>query len=78
MGVIDKNTAILNCPQCGATETLTAIEKGSVYGSSGWGPFGTSQLFDVVLGDRGISAAGPIISSAKCKKCGCDAKVENK
>jgi hypothetical protein len=77
MGIIDKNTAFLKCLQCGATETLTAVEKGSVYGSSGWGTFGTSKLFDFVIGDRGIPAAGPIVSSAKCKICTCVAEVEN-
>jgi len=76
MGVIDKNTAVLKCPQCQVIETLTALEKGSVYGSAGWGTFSTSKHFDVVTNDRG--PAGPEITTAKCKQCNCSAVVENR
>ena len=77
MGVIDKNRAALKCPKCNTTETLTAVEKGSVYGRSGWGTFDTPKLFDITISDRGVASAGPIVSSAKCKKCDCDAEVDN-
>lgn len=75
MGVIDKKTVTLSCPSCGQTETLTAVEKGSVYGSSGWNDFNESVQFIVVSEEDGIS--GPNIVSAKCKKCSCDAVYEN-
>ena len=74
MGVIDKNTVTLRCPSCNQTETLTAVEKGSVYGSSGWNDFNKSTHFNVVSEDSGIG--GPRIVSAKCKKCDCDAVHE--
>jgi hypothetical protein len=75
MGVIDKNTAVLKCPQCQVTETLTALERGSAYGNSGWGTFGTAKHFDVVIEDSGFG--GPRITGAKCKQCNSDAAVEN-
>lgn len=75
MGTIDKNTVTLHCPVCGTSETLTAVEKGSVYGSSGWNDFNRSTYFDVSSEDGGM--AGPHITSATCKKCNCNAVVEN-
>ena len=74
MGVIDKNTVTLRCPSCGQTETLTAVEKGSVYGSSGWNDFNKSDHF--IIESEENSIAGPHIVSAKCKKCSCDAIQE--
>ena len=75
MGFIDKNTVTLHCPSCDQSETLTAIEKGSVYGSSGWNDFNESAYFDVISKDDGIG--GPHIVSAKCKKCNCDVDRKN-
>jgi len=74
MGIIDKNSVTLYCPSCGQSETLTAVEKGSVYGSSGWNDFNKSEHFIVVSEENGI--AGPHVESAKCKKCNCDAIQE--
>jgi hypothetical protein len=71
MGIIDKTTVKLRCPSCDQSETLTAIEKGSVYGSSGWNDFNESTYFNVSSIDEGIG--GPQIVSARCKKCDCDA-----
>ena len=71
MGIIDKKTVILRCPSCGQTETLAAVEKGSVYGSSGWNDFNKSAHFNVISREKGIG--GPQLESAKCKKCSCDA-----
>ena len=75
MGIIDKNTVTLRCPSCDQSETLTAVEKGSVYGSSGWNDFNESTYFKVSSEDDGIG--GPHIVSAKCKKCDCDAIRDN-
>jgi len=69
--MIDKNTVMLRCPSCDQFETLTAVEKGSVYGSAGWNDFTESTYFDISSKDAGIG--GPHIVSAKCKKCHCDA-----
>jgi hypothetical protein len=74
MGVIDKNIATMTCPECKVTETITALEKGSVYGSAGWGSFGRSQHFDVEIEEDRVG--GPDVKSAKCKKCRCDATIE--
>jgi len=75
MGVIDKNTVMLLCPSCGQSETLTAIEKGSVYGSAGWNDFKESTYFDVISKLDGT--LGPHIVSAKCKKCRCDVECKD-
>jgi hypothetical protein len=75
VGVLDKNTAVSKCPQCQATEILTALERGSVYGSSGWGIVSSAKHFDVVTNDSGFG--GPRITGAKCKQCNCEAAVEN-
>ncbi len=75
MGIIDKNTVTLRCPECDQTETPTAVEKGSVYGSSGWNDFNESTYFIVSSEDDAVG--GPHIVSARCKKCGCDAVRED-
>ena len=75
MGIIDKNTVTLRCPSCGKSETLTAVEKGSGYGSSGWNDFNEATFFNVTSEDGGMS--GPHIVSAKCKKCDCNAEFQN-
>lgn len=75
MGIIDKNTVTLRCPKCQIAETLTAVENGSVYGSSGWRDFKESTHFDFTSVDRG--SAGPQIESGKCKKCAGNAVLES-
>jgi hypothetical protein len=70
MGVIETNTVALRCLECGTTETLIAVEKGSGYGR-GWTDFKESAGFVVESEEDAI--ARPHIVSAKCKKCGCDA-----
>ena len=66
MGVIDKNTFKLECPSCGVTESLSALEKGSCYGSGGWTDYGDSKHFDY---HQTPGKIGPIIDEATCKKC---------
>ena len=77
MGVNDRNRAVLKCPKCNAVETIIAVEKGSVFGSAGWRPFDTPRNFEIVVQAFGAPAVGPIVSSAKCRACGCAAAVEN-
>ncbi len=74
MGVLDVNKDKLTCLECRISETLTAVEKGSCYGSSGWGGFNQSEHFEITsINESGI---GPRIGSAKCKTCGNNAAIE--
>lgn len=36
MGIIDKTTHSLTCPQCGASETVIVLGKGSNWSGSHW------------------------------------------
>ncbi|MCA3215582.1 MAG: hypothetical protein ING39_09190 [Burkholderiales bacterium] len=36
MGIIDKTTHRLTCPQCGASETANVLDKGSNWSGSHW------------------------------------------
>lgn len=72
MGIIDRKETILTCTVCKITETLTASEYGSSYGSSGWDIFSNSKYFVVESIGEDL---GPIVTSAKCKKCTRDVVV---
>lgn len=74
MGFIDKTTVEISCPSCKQCETLTAREKGSSSGSSGWTNFRLSILFNII--SESNIELGPSISSASCIRCGCDAVVK--
>ena len=73
MGTIDKNIVTLCCSSCGKSEILTAVEKGSVYGSSGWNDFNEAAYFNVTSEGGGMSE--PHVVSAKCKKCNHNADI---
>lgn len=75
MGTIDQNITLLTCPRCQKSETLTAFEKGSNYGSSGWGNFNNSKHFEFESQDR--DHLGPLVISAICKQCNCDVIIKN-
>lgn len=71
MGVVDKNTVKLHCPKCNISETISALEKGSAYGSS-WTDYSNAEHFDYIQEPGRI---GPQIKSAKCRNCAGDAVV---
>jgi hypothetical protein len=75
VGIIDKCETKLTCAVCQKSEMLIAVEKGSPYGSSGWGPFCNSKYFDVeTVGSDHLGF--PTVKTAKCKKCNCNAEIE--
>lgn len=71
MGIVDKNTVTLHCPRCDISETISALEKGSAYGSS-WTDYDKAKRFDYIQEPGNV---GPRIASAKCKHCAGDAIV---
>lgn len=72
MGCIDKTTVRITCQDCGSSETLTAIEKGSQYGAD-WTGFTTPKHFSIT---ETASKYGPEITEAKCIKCHTNARIE--
>lgn len=72
MGVIDETSVRLRCEKCGATDTIRATQKGSVYSPGAWSDFSASKTFDVVS-KRGSD--GPEVTSAACKNCKAPALV---
>jgi hypothetical protein len=74
MGVIEKLWIKLTCNGCGATETSSALDKGSGWSGSQWGSLGSFTLFDVICEGGGKNE--PNIVSAKCKACSSDASVK--
>lgn len=73
MGFIDSIDWKLTCPKSGATDTVGARQKGSMYSFSSWGDIRQSHLFDVVSKP---SIDSPDLESATCKKCKVPAQVE--
>ena len=74
MGIIDQTKASLTCPRCGETESRSAFERGSSYGSGGWGNFETFMSFSVTV-ER--TAYGPTVTQATCVSCGEAATIKH-
>ncbi|MGB5234531.1 MAG: hypothetical protein WBN85_05060 [Candidatus Macondimonas sp.] len=63
MGIIDKTTYRLTCPQCGAAETANVLDKGS-----NWQSGATFKRFETSWSGGGSTE--PDLISATCKQCG--------
>ncbi len=74
MGIIDSNKFTVTCDGCGISEDAAVHEKGSAYGAS-WQDGPEMKHFDVVWNGKG--PVGPVIETAKCKKCGVPAVVKS-
>lgn len=74
MGTIDKLWVKLTCPGCGVSETSSALDKGSGWGGSSWGSFGSFESFHVAA--SGGDKREPEVTSATCKACNASASVE--
>lgn len=73
MGIIDKTTYTLKCPQCGRTGTATTRDKGSGWSGSSWGSFSIAEGFE--LESTGGGKVEPTIVSATCTRCSVAAEV---
>jgi len=73
MGVIDKTWVKLTCNKCGATETSSAVQKGSAYNIGSWSDLSPFSKFQATT-KRGED--GPEVTAATCNKCKAPAKVE--
>jgi hypothetical protein len=71
MGTTDKTTHNFSCPSCEAKDTITVLEKGSMWGAS-WNIPPVSELFNVEWKRGQFGEPEPI--SIKCKTCGIDAQ----
>ena len=67
MGTIDRVWVKVTCEHCKVSETATAAEKGSGWGSS-WNSLGDFDKFNASV--RGGGNEMPDVLSATCKKCG--------
>ena len=74
MGVIDKYTVELTCPDCGANEQIYACERGSMWSGGHWGDYSESKLFNV---KTKMEQHGPEVTAASCKECGTAAEVKD-
>ena len=74
MGTIDKLWVKLTCETCGATETASALDKGSMWSGSHWLGLGGFSLFEVHTSGGGLKE--PEVTTASCKKCRAPAGVE--
>lgn len=68
MGIIDKTTYLLTCPQCGASEAGDVLDKGSNWSGSRWQSDATFERFETSW--SGGDSTEPDIVSATCKQCG--------
>lgn len=76
MGVIDKATYTLTCPECGEAESASVTDKGSGWGGSYWGESAHFMKFETTW--TGGQKIEPTLQSAICKKCGATAENESK
>ncbi|GAJ68027.1 ras GTPase-activating-like protein IQGAP1 [Edwardsiella piscicida] len=67
MGIIDKSTYTLKCPNCEIVETLAILDKGSNWGGSHWQSGGSFQHFHTEWQGGGLTE--PSLKIAKCKVC---------
>jgi hypothetical protein len=68
VGIIDKTTYRLTCPQCDAVETANVLDKGSNWSGSHWQSGATFERFETSWSGGGSTE--PVLISAKCKQCG--------
>lgn len=68
MGIIDKTTYRLTCPQCDAVETANVLDKGSNWIGSHWQSGATFERFETSWSGGGSTE--PDLISATCKQCG--------
>lgn len=70
MGIIDTTKFTISCPKCGALESISVYQKGSVYGAS-WQESVEARHFVLVW--TGGNKTEPLITDAKCCSCGTQA-----
>ncbi len=75
MGFIDSNDFTVTCEKCGATENTRVVQRGSSFGAH-WSDPPALLKFESVWDSE--ARFGPQLTSAKCRKCGIDAKVDEK
>jgi hypothetical protein len=75
MGTIDKLWVKLTCEACDISETSSASDKGSGWSGSHWNQLGPYSDFDATM--EGGGKVDPEVTSAKCKRCGCEATIES-
>jgi hypothetical protein len=68
VGIIDKTTYRLTCPQCDAVETANVLDKGSNWSGSHWQSCATFERFETSWSGGGSTE--PDLISATCKQCG--------
>lgn len=73
MGVIDQMTHTLNCPKCGASESVTILQHGSAYGGS-W-QSGKPMTQFTVTWSNADGFMSPSITTAKCNACGATPEI---
>lgn len=74
MGIIDKTTHRLTCPQCGASETADVLDKGSNWSGSHWQSSAKFERFDTTWSGGG--SVEPDLVSATCRLCSVPAQRE--
>lgn len=74
MGVIDKTTYELTCPNCKQTEKASVLDRGSGWGGSNWGGGAVFDYFETQWEGAGGSAE-PKLLAAFCKQCKTEAQV---
>jgi predicted RNA-binding Zn-ribbon protein involved in translation (DUF1610 family) len=72
MGIIDKTTHHLTCPQCGASEACIVLDKGSNWSGSHWQSGAKFERFETTWSGGGSTE--PELVSATCKQCGAAAR----
>lgn len=76
MGIIDKCTYTLICPQCEISESASVLEKGSGWGGSSWEARASFAKFTTEW--QGGGKSEPELLSATCKVCGSEASKTSK
>ncbi len=75
MGSIDKTSYSLICPECGAKESASVLDKGSGWSGSSWQSGASFSRFDTSW--EGGGHEEPRLTSAFCKICNVSASIKS-
>jgi hypothetical protein len=74
MGIVDKKSYTLKCPNCQKVEKGLVVDKGSTWNGSSWSNRCNFQFFNVQWSDS--DSMEPNIVNASCVECGSAADVD--
>lgn len=73
MGIIDEVRWTMTCPRCGKSETIRAVDRGSMWSGSHWSSLEKPKFFNAQTAKEFDL---PTVKSANCTTCRVAATIE--